>query len=235
MNVSDEGLRLITAFEGFPNAGHPYNDPVGFSTVGYGHLIARRQVNDFDRHSIWVQGQRVRGQLSQPEAVRLLRSDLRDVETGVDLAVTRRMTQGEFDALVSFAFNVGMGALRSSTLLRLFNAGDAAGAAGQFDRWTLASGRRLEGLVRRRAAERRLFLQPQIDPLQGYTRSEVRMIRTYDRLRHEHVSDQRIRDLISQMTLQRKRIWRVAQQDGWELNRRRARYHSLLVRTSDVS
>jgi lysozyme len=232
MRLSDKGLLLITSFEGFPNGGRPYNDPSRYSTVGYGHLIAMRPVNDNDRGDVWVTGQRTPGRLSQPEAMRLLRADLGDYEAGVMHAVTRRITQGQFDALVSFAFNVGVGALRGSTLLRRLNAGDAAGAANEFQRWSMSAGRRLPGLVRRRAAERALFLSAHTDALAGYPPNEVEMIRHYDALHREHVSDARTRQLIAQMTDERKRIWRAAQQDGWDRNRRHDRYHSLLVRTT---
>ncbi len=67
------------------------------------------------------------------------------------------LTQGQWDALSSFVYNLGPGALEKSTLLRLLNAGDYSGAAAQFDRWVYASGKKLSGLVKRRAAERALF------------------------------------------------------------------------------
>jgi len=71
-----------------------------------------------------------------------------------------KVNDNEFSALLSFTFNLGIGNLRSSTLLKLLNAGDRAGAADQFPRWNRAGGRELLGLTRRRAAERALFLQP---------------------------------------------------------------------------
>jgi lysozyme len=231
MHVSDAGLRLITHFEGFPNGGRPYNDPVGLATVGYGHLIARRRVNDADRRAVWLPGQREPGRLTQPEAIELLKDDLGTYERAVDTATTRRMTQCEFDALVSFTYNLGAGSLRSSTLLRKFNAGDQTGAANEFGRWVKAGGRTLDGLVRRRAAERALFASPNPDPFDGYPPEEVTMLRTYDALRRQHVHDERLVTLVARMTTQRKRIWHAGEHEGWDANRRRARYHSLLART----
>lgn len=95
--------------------------------------------------------------ITQQQADDYLRRDVRQFERAVARQVRVPLTQGQFDALVSFAFNLGEGALAQSTLLRLLNAGDYAGAAAQFDRWNKAGGRVLPGLVRRRAAERALF------------------------------------------------------------------------------
>jgi lysozyme len=82
---------------------------------------------------------------------------VRKFEAGVKRLVKVPLAQGQFDALVSFSFNVGLGALGSSTLLRKLNAGDYRGAAAEFPRWNKAGGKVYEGLTRRRAAERSLF------------------------------------------------------------------------------
>ncbi len=90
-----------------------------------------------------------------------LTADLTKFATGVNAAVgTAATTQHQFDALVSFAYNVGLGNLQSSTLLKLHKAGDYAGAAAQFARWNKAAGKVLAGLTRRRAAEAALYAQP---------------------------------------------------------------------------
>ncbi|MDT0632138.1 lysozyme [Rubrivirga sp. S365] len=138
--VSDAGLALIEQFEGFVPDWAP--DPVGVPTIGYG----------------WT-GPLPAGfspPLSRDEARALLRQTVEVYADAVRAAVTVPLTQGQFDALVSFTYNLGVGAFRRSTLLRRINAGDAD-AAEEFDRWTFAGGRRLRGLVRRRAAERALF------------------------------------------------------------------------------
>lgn len=139
MQISKAGLDLIKQFEGlYLNA---YRCPAGVPTIGYGHTAGV------------AMGQTI----TQQQADDYLRRDVRQFERAVSRLARVPLTQGQFDALVSFAFNLGEGALAQSTLLRLLNAGDYAGAAAQFDRWNKAGGRVLPGLVRRRAAERALF------------------------------------------------------------------------------
>ena len=138
--VSPAGLDLIERFEGF--RADWYLDPVGVPTIGFG----------------WT-GPLPAGTappLARADARRLLRETVGVYAAAVREAVAVPLAQGQFDALVSFTYNLGPGALRRSTLLRRINAGDPA-AAEEFDRWTFAGGRRLPGLVRRRAAERALF------------------------------------------------------------------------------
>ena len=139
MQISKAGLDLIKQFEGLYLKA--YRCPAGVPTIGYGHTAGV------------AMGQTI----TQQQADDYLRRDVRQFERAVARLVTVPLTQGQFDALVSFAFNLGDGALAQSTLLRLLNAGDYAGAAAQFDRWNKAGGRVLPGLVRRRAAERALF------------------------------------------------------------------------------
>ena len=139
MQISKAGLDLIKQFEGLYLKA--YRCPAGVPTIGYGHTAGV------------AMGQTI----TQQQADDYLRRDVRQFERAVARLATVPLTQGQFDALVSFAFNLGEGALAQSTLLRLLNAGDYAGAAAQFDRWNKAGGRVLPGLVRRRAAERALF------------------------------------------------------------------------------
>lgn len=139
MQISNAGLDLIKQFEGLYLKA--YRCPAGVPTIGYGHTAGV------------AMGQTI----TQQQADDYLRRDVRQFERAVERLVSVPLTQGQFDALVSFAFNLGEGALAQSTLLRLLNAGDYAGAAAQFDRWNKAGGRVLPGLVRRRAAERALF------------------------------------------------------------------------------
>lgn len=94
------------------------------------------------------------------QAEKWLESDLFDAEVCINRNVLVPLTQNQFDALVSFAFNVGLSAFRTSTLRKLLNAGDYAGAAAQFPKWKYQKGKELGGLVRRRAAERALFEEP---------------------------------------------------------------------------
>ncbi|MEM6596590.1 MAG: glycoside hydrolase family protein [Cyanobacteria bacterium P01_C01_bin.69] len=138
--INAAGLELIKSFEGLRlNA---YLDAVGVWTIGYGHTRTAGP------------GQRV----SFAEATALLREDVATFEKAVTRAVRVPITANQYAALVSFAYNVGSGALNSSTLLRRLNAGDTFGAANEFLRWNRAGGRVLAGLTRRREAERALFL-----------------------------------------------------------------------------
>lgn len=150
--ISDDCVNFVAYWEGFPNDGKPYNDPVGHCTIGFGHLIHLGKCTPFD-HEQW-------GQLSEKEAKQLLRKDLEIFARGVKEKTTLwpKLEQHERDALISFAFNVGLGAYGSSTLLKKLNAGDKRGAANEFPRWVYASGQKLPGLVRRRDAERKMFL-----------------------------------------------------------------------------
>lgn len=148
-HASHAGVALICDFEGF--FPRPYNDPVGHATIAYGHLIHRGNVTAADR-AHW-------GTLTEKEGAALLARDLASYEQAVRDAVKVPINQNQFDALTSFAYNVGTGALRSSTLMRRLNAGDKAGAADEFLKWDRADGQRLPGLTRRRKAERALFLK----------------------------------------------------------------------------
>lgn len=145
MRISDKGVSLIKQFEGLCLTA--YQDSVGVWTIGYG----------------WTQpvdGKPIRPGMTIKEetAERLLRTGLVGYESDVSKLVKVKLTQGQFDALVSFAYNLGARALSTSTLLQKLNAGDNAGAADEFPRWNKAGGKVLPGLMRRREAERALFL-----------------------------------------------------------------------------
>ncbi|MBN3821677.1 lysozyme, partial [Paraburkholderia sp. Se-20369] len=120
-----QGIELIKQFEGLRLA--RYLDAVGKPTIGYGHLILPHE--------------RFTRPLTQAEADALLRSDLRSAERSLCKLVRVPITQQQFDALMSFVFNLGAGRLRSSTLLRYLNAGASARAADQFLVWNKAGGR----------------------------------------------------------------------------------------------
>lgn len=141
LRISDVGLALIERFEGFEPDW--YLDPVGVRTIAYGWTGALPAG--------------LSPPLTRAQGRQLLRDTVGAYESAVRRNVAVPLAQPQFDALVSFTYNLGASNLASSTLLRLLNAGDASGAAEQFDRWVLAGGRPLPGLVRRRAAERALF------------------------------------------------------------------------------
>ena len=146
MQISNAGISLIKEFEGCRLKA--YQDSVGVWTIGYG----------------WTQpvdGRKIGPGMviDQSTAERLLKCGLVQYEQGVNQLVKVIITQGQFDALVSFAYNLGLRSLSTSTLLRKLNAGDKQGAADEFGKWVNAGGVRLNGLVKRRAAERELFLK----------------------------------------------------------------------------
>ncbi|NHR05165.1 lysozyme [Chromobacterium haemolyticum] len=143
MNISANGIKLIQQFEGLRLKA--YQDAVGVWTIGYGHTGP-----DVTPGLV----------ISQAQADGLLARDLNRFETGVSRLALVPLNQNQFDALVSFSYNLGLGSLQNSTLLRLLNQRDYAGAAAQFPRWNKAGGKVLPALTRRRAAEQALFLQP---------------------------------------------------------------------------
>lgn len=149
LDISQAGLDLIAGFEGW--RADLYEDVAGNATIGYGHLVHAGGITAADRAGQFGKG------ITQQQGLALLKSDVESKEQAVKSAVTVKLTQGQFDALVSFAYNVGAGNLRSSTLLKKLNAGDYAGAANEFANWTKAGGKVLSGLERRRAAEAAMF------------------------------------------------------------------------------
>ncbi|HHL1466161.1 TPA: lysozyme [Klebsiella pneumoniae] len=145
MQTSEKGIALIKQFEGCKLTA--YQDSVGVWTIGYGWTKP-------------VDGKPIRAGMTikQETAERLLKTGLVSYESDVSRLVKVGLTQGQFDALVSFTYNLGARSLSTSTLLRKLNAGDYAGAADEFLRWNKAGGKVLNGLTRRREAERALFL-----------------------------------------------------------------------------
>ncbi|MDI3229237.1 lysozyme [Serratia marcescens] len=145
MNISKSGIELIKRFEGLRLKA--YQDSVGVWTIGYGWT----QPVDGKKIGLGMQ-------IDLATADRLLKCGVVQYEQGVNQLVKVHITQGQFDALVSFAYNLGLRSLSTSTLLQKLNARDTQGAADQFGRWVNAGGKRLDGLVARRAAEREMFL-----------------------------------------------------------------------------
>jgi lysozyme len=127
-----------------------YKDPIGIWTIGIGSTRLA------DGSAVCA----TTPPITQAEAEALLQGTLRSVAAQVDSLVHVPLSDGEAAALLSFAYNLGVGQLKGSTLLRLLNAGDRAGAAKQFAAWCHGGGEVLPGLVRRRAAEAELFCGP---------------------------------------------------------------------------
>jgi lysozyme len=166
-DIPPAAVELVCRFEVIPDGDpstvnvDPYIDPVGIWTIGWGHAIRaggrflRGEADRAEVKTLYPDG------ITREQAVAMLNADLMDTGRDVLSAVVVPLNDNEFSALLSFTFNLGIGNLRSSTLLRMLNAEDRAGAADQFLRWTRAGGRELLGLVKRRQAERTLFLQPE--------------------------------------------------------------------------
>ncbi|HHE8508311.1 TPA: lysozyme [Citrobacter freundii] len=148
MQTSEKGIKNIKDFEGCSLTAYPDPGTGGAPwTIGYGwtHPVDGKPIKP---------GMTIK----QETADRLLKTGLVSYENDVLKMAKVKLTQGQFDALVSFAYNVGSRALSTSTLLRKLNAGDYAGAADEFLRWNKAGGKVMNGLTRRREAERALFL-----------------------------------------------------------------------------
>lgn len=128
-------------FEGFSEK--PYNDVVGKQTIGYGHLIKP--------------GESFPDPLTLDEANDILVADLGHAEACIDAFVEVPLTQYEYDALISFIFNLGCGAFKGSTLCGLLNQKLMDSASKQFTRWNKAGGKEVAGLTRRRLAEQAMF------------------------------------------------------------------------------
>ena len=139
--TSQAGIDLIKHFEGF--SAEPYMDANDGWTVGYGHLFKEGETP----HSV-----------THEEAEALLRGDLAIAEEAVKTLAPWRMTPGQFDALVSFTYNVGAKAFAESTLRRFLGEGRLVDAAAEFIRWRFDDGKAVKGLLLRRLAEAALFL-----------------------------------------------------------------------------
>ena len=140
MNTSKKGKALIKKYEGCRLKA--YKCPAGVLTIGYGH----------------TNNVRIDDVITQAEADKLLDIDIAIKEKEVNSVLKVPVTQGQYDALVSFAFNLGIGNLKKSTLLRLVNQGKYKNASNEFSRWVYAGGKVLTGLVKRRNEEKELFL-----------------------------------------------------------------------------
>ena len=140
MKTSQVGLSLVAEFEGF--RAEPYPDIGGKLSIGFGHLI--KPTESFTS-------------LTYAQAQALLSQDMEPVDNALTSLVQVPVTQNQWDALASLTYNIGSGNFMHSTLLRRLNGGDKAGAAQQFLVWVCLDGHPVDGLRRRRAAERQLF------------------------------------------------------------------------------
>ena len=153
MKTSSKGIALITEFEGFREKA--YQDVVGIWTIGYGFTL----------------GVRPGDTITKAQAKARLARELDGYEAAVTRACTNEPNQNEFDALVCFAFNVGVSGMAKSSVIKAHNRGDHQAAARAFSLWNKAGGKVWPGLTRRRAAEAALYLTPMpddvSDPVEG--------------------------------------------------------------------
>jgi len=157
MNVSAKALKVIKHHEGIRF--NPYRCPARLWTIGVGHVLYPEQgklkIEDRDAYPLRPEDNR---KFSMEEVDSILAADLQRFERGVEKFVPVLLTQGEFDALVSFSFNVGLGTLQRSTLRAKLNRGDKDGAADELLKYCMAGGKILKGLQNRRIDERAMFL-----------------------------------------------------------------------------
>lgn len=135
------GIDLVKQFEGF--SPRPYLCPAGHLTIGYGHLVK-------DHETFYYE-------IGQEQGEYLLKKDLESAERAVSRLARAGVSDSQFDALVSFTYNLGAGAFQRSTLRRKVNRGEDPEVPAEFLRWVWAGGRRLRGLIRRRQAEAVLY------------------------------------------------------------------------------
>lgn len=160
MNVSEKGLRFLEAWEGKRNTWYP--DSGGAPTIGIGHLLTMEErrsgkiriVGANPHNSVSV---RYADGLDDNQVYDLLRYDLVRSESAIKIGVKVELNQDQYDALVSFTFNNGVGAFINSTLLKLLNKREYTSVPTQMKRWIHDNGKIVQGLVNRRADEIKLW------------------------------------------------------------------------------
>jgi lysozyme len=150
MQMSEHGLELLKQWEGFELK--VYKDSAGLPTIGVGHLITKPEQSSGNIVIAGVPVQYANG-LTDQQVLDLLSQDVQPAEQAVNNGVKVALDQNQFDALVSFTFNVGVGAFTSSTLLKVLNQSQYDGVPDQLRRWNKAGGKVVQGLVNRRENE----------------------------------------------------------------------------------
>lgn len=162
MQISDEGLRLIKSFEG------------KLRKIGDGKYVAYRcPAGVWTIFAGCTEGVKEGMVVTEAEGEAMFRNEIVKHEAAVARLVTVEINQNEFDALTSFSYNCGTGALQKSTILKRLNKGDRAGAAASFAVWNKGGGRVLNGLVARRAREAALFMKPTTAPSEPFMPQKV--------------------------------------------------------------
>jgi lysozyme len=146
MKISDNGIKCLTHDEGLRTS--PYLDGGGVPTIGYGSTYYENGVRVTMKDP----------PITQERAYELMRNVVKNFEKGVNDLVTIELSQNHFDALVCLTYNIGLKAFGTSTMLKLLNKGDLAGAAAEFPKWNKDNGKVIKGLTNRRLREQALFL-----------------------------------------------------------------------------
>jgi len=141
MKISERGINFIQHFEGFYSK--PYYCPAGVLTIGFGTVIKK---------GMYVDG------ITKEQATELMMNELNKNERSINRLIKVELNQNQFDALCSFVYNLGAGSLQVSTLRKKLNNGEYLDAANEFLKWVYGGGKKLKGLVRRRLAEREMFI-----------------------------------------------------------------------------
>lgn len=243
-SLSKRGAAFVGRHEG--TALQLYNDPAGHCTVGIGHLVHHGRCDGRTSEIPFKNG------ITKERAFALLQQDAAIAERSINSHVKVPLTQAQFDALVSFAYNVGVGAFEGSTLLRKLNAGQKSAVPNELDKWVNAGGRRLPGLVARRKDEGRLFSkgdygdgQPadaggssNVDPLTPGERKLVKRLEAlrakadkangWDKIPEEEWDEaEAIKKWIRYERMRDIRVEAGKSKGGWDRSRRRARYDLL--------
>ena len=146
MRTSEVGLNLIKQFEGFSST--IYKCPAGIDTIGYGHVVKQHEYKLFEKG------------VDKPTAKSLLKQDVQVAELAVSRLISVPLNQNQFDALVSFTFNLGSGALQRSTLRRKLNQYQYQNVPSELSRWIWVKTRKSQGLINRRNREAAIFQLP---------------------------------------------------------------------------
>jgi lysozyme len=164
--ICKEAIEIIKHYESLHDndlstiALEPKMCPAGIWTAGWGHALCAKDGRFLKGAADKAEAYAKYPGMTEHQATELLANDLSVFENAVNRLVSTIISKNELGALVSFAYNCGIGNLKASTLLKKINKNDFLGAADEFLKWDRAGGKKLRGLTLRRAAERKLFLEP---------------------------------------------------------------------------
>lgn len=154
MKISSRGLGLLTQWEGFKT--YIYKDTAGYNTIGVGHLLTKQEES---LGYIVLPDRKIflNKELSKKDVIDLLQNDLPKYESTVSAVITVPLNQDQFDALVSFCFNIGITAFKNSTLVKVLNSKKYDLVKTELKKWTKSGGKVTQGLINRRANEIKLW------------------------------------------------------------------------------